>query len=224
MRSSMNVSERMISEKQTRLRAFQNAAQTAVGILAIADERDALGFDDAALGHFEDQIDAVFVTPDDDRVHRGRQTPRHAISLGDGGGVLFGTGRRIDPARLRLEDAEQIVIVDAAVALDRDAVDRRELHHADHQRVAARDQLNRFEQAGALQVLQRVVHLPAGHPGTGRDARERDDRLVGDALIALDLEVRKAERLSLRLRRGQRKSDGHRRNCGKACRRHNHRA
>jgi hypothetical protein len=159
----MNVSERMISEEQTGLRAFQDAAQAAVRIFAVADEGDALGFHHAALGHFEHQIDAVFAAPDDDRVHRGRQTARHAISLGDGGGVLFGGGRRIDAARLRLEDAEQIVIVDAAVALDRDAVDRGELHHADDQRIAARDQLHRFEQARALQVLQRIVHLPAGH-------------------------------------------------------------
>jgi hypothetical protein len=93
-----------------------------------------------------------------------------------------------------------VVIVDAAVALDRDAVDRGILHHADDQRVAARDQLHRFEQARALQRLQRVVHLPAGHPAPGVMPGIGDDRLVGDALVALDLEGGEAEGLRLRLR------------------------
>ncbi len=43
-----------------------------------------------------------------------------------------------------------------------------------------------FEEAAALQPLQRRVHLPRAYGLAARDARSAQDRRIADALIAFD--------------------------------------
>ena len=143
------------------LGGFQHAAQAAVGIGTVADKGDPLGLDHAAFGHFKHQIHAVVGAADDLRCHGCRQTARLTVSGSDRFGILFRDRRRINAARLRGQNFQQVIIIKAVIAFDIDAVDRGVFLHDDGQRAATRYNFHGFKQARILQALQRVIHHTA---------------------------------------------------------------
>ncbi len=102
--------------------------------------------DRLALGDLENQVDPVVAAADDARRDSGRDAALLGIGGGDIGGVPLGLGGVEHLPRGRFDDLGQILVLDAAVALEVDHVDRGEFRHRHHQRSAPWRQFDRFEQ------------------------------------------------------------------------------
>lgn len=142
------------------LLGLDNPAQATIGILLVADKADALDLGDTALEHLEDKVDAVIGPANDARLNACGDPALLKIGFGDLVRVGLGGRGRIDPARLRLQKRREVLVVDAPVALDRNAVDRRILDDPDQERVALRDDLDALEKTRILDVLEGIVQLP----------------------------------------------------------------
>jgi len=75
------------------------------------------------------------------------------------------------------------------VALERQLVDDRVLGHLDHQRIAVAPEIDVGEQAGAEQVLQRLVDAPGIERIARVDLHIGPDGLRLDPLVALDSDL-----------------------------------
>ena len=192
--------------QQTRLFGFQNAAQAALGIGAVADERQALNLDHVALDDLKHQIDTVVRAADDLGRDRCGQTALLLIGLHKGGGILFGQGRAVDAARLGLHDRGKDIVPDPAVALKVDDVDGRVFLDLDHQCVTARRDQHILEQTRVDDVLIGLVQ------GGGRDRFAAVDSGIGqdggaiDPLVAGNFNLGKAIALRVCLCRQNSKS------------------
>ncbi len=194
--------------QKPRLLGVEDPAQSAIGKLRVADEGDALDLGHAALEDLEHEVDAVVRPPDDLGLDPRGETSLLRVAFGDEPGVGFGSARVEHPARLRLDESGQLLVVDAAVALEGNRVDRRILNHPDHELVALRHDLDRLEEARADDALVGIVELRRRNRLTARDPCVTQDRAGLDPLVALDLDVVEAVALGVRQLRQRREGHG----------------
>ena len=181
--------------QQTGLFGGQHTAQAAVGIGFVANKADTLDLGQGAFENFEYQINAVVAAADDTGGDTRRNAPGLVIGLGDFGGVIFGDIGRKHPARFALHDLLQHLVVDAAVALETDAIDGWKFRHFDHQLVALWRNFHAFEQAGAQNTLIGLVHLGGADSLATGDSRVAEHCGVFDTGVSLDRKAVKLIRL-----------------------------
>src|SRR6185312_16649777 len=99
------------------------AAQRAVAEMLVADEADALDAGDVALVDLEHQIDAALLQPDDLGLDGRVVAAAAAIDAEQALDVGLHAGPGEDLARLGLHLVAQLVVVDLAIALERNAIE-----------------------------------------------------------------------------------------------------
>ncbi len=201
------------SAQQACLFGLQNPTQTAVREHPVAHKRHALHLSGVAFRDLKHQVDAVVAAADDARRHGRSKTPLGTIGLSQGGGVALCDGRIEDPARRRLDQRQQCVILDAAVAFKADPADGREFGDFDDQRVAARHDFHALEHTAVQNALVGVIQLARAHGFATLDAGVGNDCRGLNALIALNLNVCETIALSGREIRRQGKSQGNSQRC-----------
>ena len=184
--------------QEARLLAGQDLPQTAVGIAAVAGERQPLHLGDLAFADLEDDIDAVVAPVDDARFDPRRLTSGIGIGLGDGGGVGLNLGGGIDAPGLRFHHGGQRLVLQPGVAFEINDVDRRIFHHLDDERPARGHQFDAGEETGTVQPLIGIVQPGARDRAARRHLGEIGDGRRFDTVVALDHDV--VENVVLRLR------------------------
>ena len=140
----------------------------------------------AAFGDLEDQVDAVVRPVDDLGLDADVVAPVAAIDLDDALDVGLHERTRERAARLRLDFGDQLLVLDALVALELDAADHRVLDHRDDEAAALPAVAHVGKQAGREQRLDALVGFQGIEPLTGADAEIGADRVRLDAAVALD--------------------------------------
>ena len=181
--------------KKPCLLCFKDAAQAALGIAAVADERNSLNLSDARFVDFEYQINTVVGAFNDLWRHGNVYAAPVDIHFGDRGNITLRLGGAINAAWLRLNNRQKVRITHLIVAFNVDPVDRWTLHHRDGQSVAAWGDINTGKEPRGADVLDRGVKLPCGHCLTAADSRKRQDCSVFNAQVSVDRHVGKREAL-----------------------------
>ena len=155
--------------------------------VVVAEDVDRTDLGEVALVNLEHHIDAVLVELDDLRFDAGREASLPAIELKDP--VDIGADRRAgeDLARRELDLRRDLVVLEALVALQDDAVDDRVFADVDHQvaGVGAGDG-DVGEQLGRVEVLQRLIERDGGVGLARRQVRISANRFRLEPLVALD--------------------------------------
>ena len=188
---------------------LQDFTQLRVGVLAVADEIDALDQGRRTFGDLEHQVDAVLLQLDDLRLDGGGEAAVAAIQFEDALDVVLDLGAGVDHARPQLRLGLHLLVLEALVTLEGDAVDDGVLDDPHDQIGSVPADGDVGEQAGVEQGLQRLVHalgvvdvaLGDGHVGL--------DSLDLDALRPLDDDLAYASRFLREGRQcgGQQKAD-----------------
>src|ERR1041384_7143426 len=153
---------------------------------AIAHELDVLDRGLAAFRDLEDEVDAVVRPVDDLGLDADVVAAVAAIDLDDALDIGLHQRTRQRSARFRLDFGEQLLVLDALVALELDAADDRVLDHR-HDEAAALPAIAYVgEQAGGEQRLDAFVGFDGIEPLTGADAEIGANRVRLDAAVALD--------------------------------------
>ena len=167
---------------------LDHVAQVAVVELAIADEHDARHLGERALVDLEYEVDAVLRQLDDLGLHGRGEAAVAAVQLEDAADRVLYARARVDHARSQLQLGFQDIVLQAAITLERDAVDDRVLDHRDDQLVALAAQRHVVEQPGGEQVLERTVELGGIERIADPDGEIAAHRHRFDALVAFDLD------------------------------------
>src|SRR5262249_25423860 len=114
-------------EDSTRLARVHFLAQAVVLELLIADNVDPPDLGEVALVNLEHDVDAVLVELDDLRLDPRSETALAAVQLKDSLDIGTGRGAGEDLPRGELDLGEDLVVLEALVALQDDAVDDRVL-------------------------------------------------------------------------------------------------
>ena len=169
-----------------RLAGGDDAAQVALRVGAIADERDAVDLADLALLDDEDHLHAAVALVDALGLHRGRKAPLPAVEIAHAHRVGVRPRLRVAQPRLEVHLLLELGLVDGGIALEGDARHERVLDHMhDHGRAAPLDAHirkdgRRKQGLDGLVGLRRVVgtadcELQAGADGLGLDTAVAGD-------------------------------------------------
>src|SRR6185503_12852893 len=109
------------------------ADQPAVAEMLVADDVDAAHARPRPFVDLEDDVDAILVELDDLRLDAGAVAALAAVELDDPGNVGAGARAGEDLARRKPDLRRDLVVLDAPVALQDDAVDHRILADLDDQ-------------------------------------------------------------------------------------------
>ena len=164
----------------------------------VAGDVDVLDRGDLAFGDDDRQLDAVAVERDDLRLDRdvvlaavvvlAGQFLRHAVEREAVERLAFGQADV-------LEALEQILGLEVLVALQFDLRDRRPLLDRDDEDVALAGNLHVAEEAGLVQRAHRLLHAFASHVVAFFDRQIGENGTGGNALQAVDADVRGDERV-----------------------------
>ena len=105
--------------------------QFVIGELLVPDDIDPADLRFWSFGDLENHIDAVLAQLHHLRFHRGRKTALAFVQLDNARDVRPDFGSREDLPRRQFDLREDLVALDAIIALDDDAVDNRVLGHLD---------------------------------------------------------------------------------------------
>src|SRR6185369_2449741 len=121
------------AQRTARLPGKHLLAQAPVGIFLVADDVDGADLGEVALVDLEHDVDAVLVELDDFRLDASGKTALPPIELENP--IHIGASGRAgeDLARRQMDLGKDLVVLEALVALEDDAVDDRILAHRDHQ-------------------------------------------------------------------------------------------
>ena len=147
-----------------------------------------------AFGDGEDQIDPLVSAFDDLRHHADVVAPGMPVGLHDAADIGLHRGALQRPARLGLDHAGKILVLDLLVAFEGDAVEKAGLGEMHHQPVAGAVDRHLVEQPGREQRLEPGIARGVVETPVGKGVEIAAHRLGIDAPVADDIDPLAARR------------------------------
>ena len=165
----------------------------------VADDVDLLDARLGPLGNLEHEVDAVLAQLDRLRLDGGGEPALTLVEFDDAGDVRADLRTREDLARGKLDFGNDLVVLEALVTFQNDAVDHRVLDHVDHHvAIFVRDRIA-FEKLGRCKILERLVSRGGGVDVAGAHPHVAEDRIGLEPLDAANRD--RADAVALRIGR-----------------------